>query len=276
MLPTFLGIGAQRCATTWMYECLREHPEIFMSPRKEVHFFDENYEKGIRWYEGFFESASDESGIGEITPEYIYARHAPELIRETIPDALLIACLRNPIDRAYSQYGLHLRGMKHSLSFEDALKAYPEYVERGFYLEQIRRYLGLFSDDNLLILIYEDLEQDPMSFIQTVYRFLDVRPDFLPSQLAQRRNRGVTRRSGLVIDAFRVLSNLALDNRLTRAFLDVVKKSNLVDTVLQELIFNMHTENIDAETRRKLREIFYRQNLELSNLLDRDLVRLWR
>ena len=68
MLPNFIGIGAQRAATTWLYQCLKEHPEVYVPDVKEIHFFDENYDKPLAWYLSFFENAGGYRAVGVITP----------------------------------------------------------------------------------------------------------------------------------------------------------------------------------------------------------------
>ena len=70
--PAFLGIGVQRAATTWVYECLRAHPEVFLPDLKEVHYFDENYELGANWYASHFPESVRERTLGEITPSYLH------------------------------------------------------------------------------------------------------------------------------------------------------------------------------------------------------------
>ena len=71
MLPNFLGIGAQRAGTTWLYNCLNEHPDVFVSSAKEIHFFSHEFDRGVTWYEGHFQGRNTESAIGEITPNYL-------------------------------------------------------------------------------------------------------------------------------------------------------------------------------------------------------------
>ena len=105
MKPNFLVIGAQRAGTTWLYECLREHPEIFLPETKELHYFDLNHEKGDEWYFRHFEGAS-EKAIGEITPNYYQYPGAIEKAHVLLPEAKFIFILREPKARAISQFAL--------------------------------------------------------------------------------------------------------------------------------------------------------------------------
>jgi len=112
ILPTFLFIGAEKAGTTWFYARLKEHPDIFVPETKELHFFNKynsNLEKmdrfeklGLNYYQRFFQRYAGEKAIGEVCPMYLCDPCAPVRIRQTLPQVKLIACLRNPADRAYS------------------------------------------------------------------------------------------------------------------------------------------------------------------------------
>ncbi len=100
----FIGVGAQKSGTSWAYACLYEHPEI-CAPVKEIHFFSRpRYEEGKEWYEGHFKKCEEGLLRGEFSTSYLYSEESPERIHACYPNAKLIAILRNPIDRAYSQY----------------------------------------------------------------------------------------------------------------------------------------------------------------------------
>lgn len=279
MLPNFLGIGAQRSGTTWLYECLREHPDVFVSPQKEISFFDTHYEKGLGWYEGFFDGCNGERRIGEFTPSYLSSEAAPGLMKQAVPDALLIACLRNPIDRAYSGYGLVVRGQTYStsrMSFEEALEARPEdFIGRGLYFHQLQRYLALFPWERTLVLVYDDLLQDPLSFIQRVYTFLGVDPAFTPSLLGQRTNRGITRADSLWMKAFLRVSRAATRSPLTGGVVNALKRTRVADSLLEGVVFQRGAGAMRPETRSRSQEIFRPENQRLSELLGRDLAALW-
>ncbi|MBA3731354.1 MAG: sulfotransferase domain-containing protein, partial [Gammaproteobacteria bacterium] len=106
MLPNFLIIGASRCGTTWMANNIKSHPDVFMPPKKELHFFDASFDKGWDYYASFFpdKKCARYRAIGEATPAYLYMPQVARLIKSRLPDVKMIVSLRNPIDRAYSQY----------------------------------------------------------------------------------------------------------------------------------------------------------------------------
>jgi hypothetical protein len=114
-LPTFVIIGAQKCATRWLRINLGQHPQIFTA-RSEMHFWNNGHrvEKlGYEWYRDQFEDWKGESIVGEATPGYMIWRHHPELVAQRIkvhqPDSRVIAILRNPVDRAHSAMLHHMR-----------------------------------------------------------------------------------------------------------------------------------------------------------------------
>ena len=124
VLPTFIICGTQRGGTTTLYHYLKEHPQICMSEKKEVHYFDLNYHKSLQWYESHFKDCQNKKvkTIGEASPFYMYLREVPERIDETLPDVKLIFILRNPVDRAYSHYWHEVKLGVEYLPFEEAIK----------------------------------------------------------------------------------------------------------------------------------------------------------
>ena len=96
-LPNFIICGTQKGGTSALYYFLKEHPEIYLSPKKEVHYFDLNYQKGLKWYEKHFKGASSKyKAIGEASPLYMYLEEVPERIHKTLPDAKLIFITESP------------------------------------------------------------------------------------------------------------------------------------------------------------------------------------
>jgi hypothetical protein len=191
--PDFIGLGAQRAGTSWIYSCLYEHPNICI-PIKEIHFFsrERNWSKGYEWYEAIFEKCPQDAKTGEFSTSYLSDPTTPERIHERYPDVKLIACLRNPLDRAYSNYLNDMMAgvVEPEVNFGEALKEHPGYIERGRYATHLKRYLQVFSMDQILMLIYEDSLKNPSSFIQTAYEFIGVDSSFVPSMVDTIVNKG--------------------------------------------------------------------------------------
>src|SRR6266480_7948081 len=124
-LPDFLILGAQKAGTTALYAYLRQHPEITGPSWKEVSFFDRHYARGEAWYRGNFPNSLRARGklVGEASPSYLFHPLAPERVAGLVPEAKLIALVRNPVDRAYSHYQHEVALGREPLSFEDAVAA---------------------------------------------------------------------------------------------------------------------------------------------------------
>jgi len=189
ILPNFLVCGTMKGGTTSLYYYLKAHPEIYFPEKKEIHFFDLNFNRGIEFYKKYFLNVkSNHKAVGEVTPAYMYFKNIPELIHEVLPDVKLIFILRNPVDRAYSHYwhAVTKWGVEY-LSFEQAINAEPEriskgspyyryysYLDRGKYVLQLKRFRKYFSKDQMFILITEELKRDPFGSLKQIFNFLEV------------------------------------------------------------------------------------------------------
>ncbi len=176
-LPNFLVIGAQRSGTTWLDQQLRCHPSIYLpTVRKEVHFFDRYYDRGLDWYQKFFppqQQAHQYSCIGEVTPDYIFYPQVPELIKKHLPHCKFILILRNPVDRLYSQYGHAIRTRNYSQSFAEFIQD-KKIFNRSLYGQQFNRFLQYFPLENFLVLVFEETMQQPETTLRKIANFLDI------------------------------------------------------------------------------------------------------
>jgi hypothetical protein len=190
----FVICGTQKGGTSALYAFLREHPEICMANRKEVHFFDneEHFSNGkpdySKYYHTWFSPKKFHKFLGEATPIYMYWKDSPRRIWEYNPNMKLIVLLRNPIERAYSNWNMERSRNADNLSFWEAIKnekvrcreALPQqhrvhsYIDRGYYLEQLRRLWTYFPKDRVLIMKSEDLKQKPDDALNYVCEFLQV------------------------------------------------------------------------------------------------------
>ncbi|MEM7436509.1 MAG: sulfotransferase [Myxococcota bacterium] len=194
-LPHFILIGAPKCGTTSMHAMLAEHPDVFI-PDNEVFFFDVDdvlahpdffvhrdglsfhdydaqFDEYLTWYRAQFAGAQPGQRIGEDTTTYLRSPDASRRIAELLPDARLIALLRDPVDRAYSQYLHNVRAGRHSLSFERTLRTNPMAVlAHGFYTEQLQRYKGFLEAGQMRVIFFEDLVRDPIGELGGTCEFL--------------------------------------------------------------------------------------------------------
>jgi hypothetical protein len=272
ILPNFLGVGSFRCGTTWIYECLKEHPDVFVPPdRKEVHFFDWNYSKDIEWYRKWFEERASESAVGEFSPSYLFHQKAPMRIARHLPDVKLIASLRDPVDRAYSNYwNLRSTGAI-TCSFAEARRYHDWLVEPGLYYRHLKRYLDLFPRENLLVLIFDDLESEPASFIRGVYNFLDVDTKFVPTTVNEKSNPARKRR-GLWLINIMAYSKILLRKVGLDVIVETVKKTGIRQFIYkQDPQLRAKYPEMSPETRKMWVDIFLEENQKLSDWLGRDL-----
>jgi len=138
-MPDFLIIGATKSGTMSLYRMIASHPQVMPAKSKECAFFNRDlYARplGGLWYRSHFPNVLHRHRLsrlhgrkiltGEATPNYLFSPHAPGRVKATLPDARLIVTLRNPVDRAYSAYCMHIRNNLESLTFEDAISVEVE------------------------------------------------------------------------------------------------------------------------------------------------------
>jgi hypothetical protein len=189
--PDFIIAGTPKCATTWLYESLYEHPEIYLPETDLIHYFNINYHRGSDWYRTHFPDNPDDRLIGEETPSYIRSDQAPGRIYEDLGDVKLMFCVRHPIDRAYSHYWHEKSKDKIEFEFEeifDNYDLYQNWIEPGLYHQRIERYRDYFDDDNIKLMFFEDLVENGADYLRQAHEFLGVDVDYEPSTLNEKIN----------------------------------------------------------------------------------------
>lgn len=272
MLPNFLGIGVPRGGTTWLHNLLASHPDVYAPDRrKEVHFFDRYYDRGIAWYEGFFPRGSNAgafAAVGEITPHYLYCRDCPSRIADLKTVSRLLLILRNPIERAYSHYRWRVRLENYRANFETFLEERPQAVEWGLYAKYLRNYLEYFDRNRILILIHEMALNDVPQTRQRLARFLGIDPDQFPPQAGMNRlNEGIVPKFRI---AFKLFSRFAAVCR--RSDLDWIP--NLGNKLHTKRLFGKSTINPPKPSeaaRICLRQVFEPDIKELESILTMEL-----
>lgn len=185
-LPNFFIIGAPKAGTTTLSEYLAAHPDAYVPPQKELYFFLGKWGNGIGWYRDQFARAGRAIAVGEATPTYLYRDEALARMRDTVPDAKLVAILRDPVDRAYSDYW-YLRQLGEQRSFEEAirqemrdgttqLRRVVGYLEAGRYGGYLRRVAEHFPRSSLLVLLMDDLVSDPGATYAALCAHLGIDP----------------------------------------------------------------------------------------------------
>ena len=200
-MPNFIGIGAQKCATTWIYEILRDHPQVTLSHTKEINYFSYHYDHGQQWYQRQFPDSGNARVVGEISPSYFHEPAVPERVKAQVPDVKLIVSLRDPVKRAVSNHKHEVR-VNHfdgdDLSFEAGMKNNPMYVEQGLYARHYSRWRSQFSENQILVVFFEDIVKDRHEVAKRIYRYLDIDDNHHSAAIDNRSNPGhVNRFAGL-------------------------------------------------------------------------------
>lgn len=295
-MPNFLIVGAAKSGTSSLHFYLAQHPEIYMTPEKQTYFFahegeepkfrgpgDEEEMRGhlitrLEDYQAKFAEVTTEKAIGEACAVYLYDRKAPAAIKRHVPDAKLIIILRDPAERAYSSFMQLMRdGCEPVPDFKEALKLEEErirqnwrhlwhYRSRGFYCDQIQRYLNLFDRSQVRIYLFEDLKRDPRALLKDMFRFLGVDENFVPDTSGRYNASGIPR---------------------SRTLLRLIMRPNKIKTVMKPLLpkwvrqsvkgfvttsrLSLRKPPMSAEVRRDLVDSYRDDILKLQELLGRDL-----
>jgi hypothetical protein len=286
-LPNFLIIGANKAGTTSLYRYLEQHPEVYLSPVKEPSYFAPithqphagtqapTVTRTLNEYTALFDGVTSETAIGESSTIYLTNEDAPRLIRKTIPEARLVAILRNPVDRAFSDYSMHRDWGDENISFAEAIASELDgsvsglnwlrrYVEYGFYGAALTRHLDFVDRDQMRVYLYDDLRRDSAALMRDLFAFVGVSSSFTPD-VATRYN--VSRHP----PRFRVLDRAlrlrpvrtAVERSLPQATVgrlkDYVNRRNSVRPELQ------------PEIRQRLIDVYRDDVAVVEQIIDRDL-----
>ena len=205
VIPDFLVIGAKRCGTTSLYQHLPEHPCISKSPHDNMGFFNDNFHLGVNWYKSFFPTTFTRKKIKskfgnflafDVTTKYMEEESTANNVYQTKPNMKIIIILRNPVDRAYSQYHLSVRQTAERRSFEDVVEenmnrlnkeSHEHYgrkpkfsveednhLKKGLYALQLRYWLKIFPRENILIVSTEEFESNQQIIYNKIFEFLNI------------------------------------------------------------------------------------------------------
>lgn len=279
--PNLFIVGAPKAGTHSLYELLKQHPSVYMSPRKEPYFFcrdiiadDDEFCNPIRdekEYLKLFEDSKDEEILGEATVSYLADPNAAKRIKEKIPHAKILIILRNPADRAFSQY---LGLLNHGFVKSPFSKAIEEDLERikknqvswnilfgGFYFEQISRYMKIFNDQQLKIIILDDFKKEPKKIMDEITKFLSIKKfDFVMGQFGEYKP---PRRK--IITS--IIGNKIITNVGKQIFSKKIRKSIFQNLALKD----KEKPIMSIKDREKVNKIYKEDIEKTENLLSRKL-----
>jgi hypothetical protein len=291
--PNFFVIGVAKAGTTSLYHYLGQHPEIFMSPVKEPRYFalaghsldfhgpgDERMREKttttLDAYLKLFAGVRDELAVGEASVIYIHHPAAAESIARNVPEAKIIAVLRDPIDRAQSAFLYHLRdGYEPLAEFDDALAAEPEriaagwyygwhYRDQGFYHRNLARYFERFDPSRIRVYLHEDLDGNPHGVLSDIFGFLGVDEGFRPDVSTRHNPSGRPR-------SHRAQRLLTRRHPLKEAVKSVIPEQWGHRLIAAVQPANLMRPPVKAETRARLVEGYADDIRQLESLIGRDL-----
>jgi hypothetical protein len=236
-LPNFLYIGPSKAGSTWLHEVLIRHPQIYLTEAKDLYFFDRYFDRGLPWYAAQFRGASsDHRIVGEVCQEYLSCAEAPQRMRDCLGEDLrLMVTLRDPVQRAFSGY-LYMR--KHGVfegTFREALETRPGMLGHSMYGTLLTRYLEYFDRSAIHCAVFDDLVEDPQSFIAEVLCWLGVDPMRLDESMLAARLPASRARSLLLAKLAKGGANWARQRNVT-TLIGRVKRSPAVQRVLYQPI----------------------------------------
>ncbi len=274
--PNLIYIGPDKSGSTWLSQALAIHPQIHVTPAKDIYFFDRYYHRGFDWYRRQFRGHGCEAYLAEVSHDYLYSETAAQRIQHDLPDVQLIVCLREPVQRAFSGY-LHLiRTGIFQGSFLDAVQAHPGLIARGCYGTCLRRYLTYFPLDRIHVLLFDDLQRDPSDFARSIYRRLDVSEIPLPDSLRDKVLPAGRSRSILLTRAVRYLANRVRDAGLP-GLVGRAKSSRAVRRLLYRQYegLSLARWQLSPQDEAKLKPLFFTEVRQIDQLVGTTLIDRW-
>lgn len=271
--PNFLYVGTSKAGSTWLFNALAVHPDVYLGSSKGLYYFDEHFDRGETWYRDQFAGQGEQHAVGEISHSYLSSGQAPERIAAFDPGMRLLVCLREPVDRAFSDYLDLVKNGQHAGSFETALERFPRLVQRGRYATHLHRYLDHFPPERLHVSLFDDLRANAQNYADEVFEFLGVEQLALPPGALQPRMPAAVPRSDAAATAAKKASRLVLRLGLRR-FRARVKRSVLVRQTLYRSLADDRPA-VPAEVDARLREALSAEVLALDELLGKPVSQRW-
>lgn len=190
----FIGVGGERCGSTWYSRMLGVHPDLFVPRVKEVDYFSDRYERGWEWYDRHFDGVDQAMRLGEVSPSYLYDEDAASRIVSAYPDIRIICLVRDPFERAISHLLLIAQtefGRMSSLGLEPLRQlaaSDPKFVERSLYTPGLKRFYDALPPEQIFVAGFKRVADDPKGLMRELYAHLGVDEGFEPPGLGERVN----------------------------------------------------------------------------------------
>jgi hypothetical protein len=271
-VPDFLYIGTSKAGSTWLFNALSVHPDVWLASNKGLYYFDAHFDRGADWYRRQFEGA-DGPAVGEFSHSYLSSPEAPERIAAFSPTMRLLVCLREPVDRAFSDYLDLVKNNGFTGSFPEAVEQHPRLLDRGRYATHLSRYLQHFPASQVHVGLFDDLRTGAQEYADEVYDFLGLEPIMLSEgDLRERMPAGRPRNATMVRlakGASKGVASLGLRRWRSR-----IKRSTRVRSALYKP-YRDDKPRLDPAVGAELRRGFAEEVARLDELLDRPVSERW-
>ncbi|RDV27496.1 sulfotransferase [Alteromonas aestuariivivens] len=272
----FIGIGSGKCGSTWIYENIVKHPEISDVNLKELNYFSDLYpEHDFSWYQSQFGTKDDGLIKGEFSVTYLAHPEAPKRIKKHFPNAKLIAIVRNPVKRAFSNYLHSIRkgDISPSLSFSDYIKD-EDNLAPGRYHEYLKNFYDVFPKEQILVIVLEEFLRDIPTGMRQIYQHIGVKDiDYLPEGYNIPSNEAKNYRF-LLLENVLVQSYRWLSRRGYTRFVKWVVDSGIAKVLRRFNDSQQRPPSIDDVSKQKLATYFEYHNQEFEKLVGRN-TKVW-
>ena len=273
----FVVIGVQKCATTWIYDCLKDHPQLNLRDSKnEDYYYGGPYflKNGMDdWYFSQFKKNKDQLLKGCVSVDYIEDKAIQNILFNHNSKIKLIASLRNPADRVVSAYQWYVRkGFIPNLPVNEGLISlfrhykgevnneyspmYLNIIQRGFYAEKLKPFFIKFPLEQIKIVLYDDIKSAPLSIIRQIMSFLKINENFIPPNIntIPKKNTG--------IETLIKLERQFPDSRVIRKFVDIGNQ-----LLYKKMQLNVPSEKVSQDLMNELTLLYRASNEDLASLL---------
>ena len=295
----FIGIGAGRSGTTWIVNVLSEHPQICCPRLGKLNYFastrpynleSEYDKKGIKGYFELFKYCKKDKTKGDFSSYYMINPKVVHIIKKHLPNVKIWACLREPVERAYSDWLAFKKfKIKENEEFETAFfkeqkGLYPPgdgYRHRGFYYEQLKPYFDLFPKENIKIILHEDILRNPVKTAREFYKFLGVDSNYVPKNLNERPAKSTETRFKFLRQMINFLAETShkLEGSSFGKYIFWIKRKTGISDLFNKINdFNVkesEKSKIDSDIKKRLKKIYNDDIEKLEKLIGRDLS-LWK
>lgn len=270
-MPHFIVLGGHKCGTSSLHNYLAQHPEIYMPRIKGTDFFNREGSSetitSIERYQAFYQEMTNEKIAGEVSSVYLYSKGACDAIKKYLPEAKLIAVLRNPVERAFSHFNQLPETKKRDRNFSEIFDE-KKVLRNGFYSTPLNMYFDSFGRDRIKILLFDSLRNDKKCFFYSIFQWVGVNPNFMPDTSIVTRQGGEIKNQAVknIFNGNNILHSTA--GFLLRPFTTPDQRRDLYKKTKNMF---MQKNELPEQLRKQLIDFYREDILQLQDILDMDI-----